>query len=650
MNFFQHQDQARNKTRLLVVLFLIAVVVILVATNLAVVIAATLLHKPNPDLLQAPSFNLIVFSWKTLLITSTLMISVITVAVLHKTLTLRRGGQALAYALGGRPISPSTTDSAERRLLNVVAEMAIASGMPVPEVYVLRWERGINAFSAGHCASDAVIGITQGCLTHLNRAQLQGIIAHEFSHILNGDMHLNLRLIAILHGITCIGQMGRYLLGTTTVGTSSRIGKGSGYGAVLLTALGIVLIIIGWLGNFLGSLIRSAIVNQREYLADAAAVQFTRNPEGISDVLRMIGGMAEGSEIYNIHAIETSHLFFANALLRPTIFTQTHPCINARIHRILPTWNGRYIYRGASCDPTDQNLKPVSTRTQEDYERPRRSTSNDMPDAIDVIAGAVSTVGTAKALNAEHRQFMKKVSAYSQNPLMASALCYAVVLNPCSDIQAKQKDYISKATASGTLNALETITPFITQLPQDSKLALLELSFPCLRRLSESQYLDLKQNLIFLIKADQRISIFEWCVFQLIRTYLDKHFGLRKPVTTKYRKANSIAGAFQTVLSMLVHEGSHSPAEIKRAFGSGANQMGLYTLSPLSRAEITIDSFTHAITKLGNCSPSLKEKLINAMITSAQFDKQLSALERSIITSVSAAMDAPLGSELLRTI
>lgn len=668
MKFIEHQDQARKKTKLLVTLFLLAVLVIVIVTNLAVIVVTTVLQNHHETSLTDATKFVIHYSWQSIGLTSILVIGMITCAAIFKSITLRKGGHRLAEALGGRPIAAETDDLNERKILNVVAEMAIASGMPVPDVYILQWEFGINAFAAGHCPSDAVIGVTRGCINQLNRDQLQGVIAHEFSHILNGDMHLNLRLIALLHGIAFVGHMGHHLLGLTSIGASARITKLNAYSTTLLTAAGFGLILIGGLGSFLGSLIRAAVVQQREYLADAAAVQFTRNPHGISEALKIIGGFHEGSEIFNIHAIETSHLFFTNALLRPTLLTSTHPPIAERIRRIEPNWDGRYIGSSSQRQQIAQTLNHVSQQTKNDAKNrakdntkdsaknnsknnaKRHSNLVDRTADLDFMAAAI--LGS-KFLSKPEKKAMHEIVPLTQSPLTATALCYTVLLNADSVVKATQIDYLEKAAPPGTLNTLERNEAQINSLPDDSRLALIELSFPCLRQLSHPQYLDFKQNLIFMIKADQKISILEWCIYQLIRHYCDKHFNV-KPSKVKnsvtHKNPRSIAEPFQIVLSMLVNEGSHDHASKARAFNVGANQVGLYALTLIPRDSLTIDALTHAVNTLAACSPKLKENLIKAFIASAKFDNQLSAAERSIITSVAAAMDAPLGRELLRSI
>jgi len=341
MDFFEHQDIAQRKTKLLVVFFTLAVVMIILFVYLAFVVAFAgaksksggfQMHLWQPELFFAVAAGTVL---------------VVLFGSLYKIWELSKGGEAVAAMLGGHLLDPSTSDLNERKLLNVVEEMALASGVPVPPVYLLE-ERAINAFAAGFSPGDAVIGVTRGCMELLNRDELQGVIAHEFSHILNGDMRVNIRLIGVLNGILIIGILGYILMrvmfhagsGTRRRG---RRGKEGGGGALAIFVLGLLLMAIGYIGVFFGKLIKSAVSRQREYLADASSVQFTRNPQGIAGALKKIGGLSLGSKLQSNHAEEASHMFFGDAL-RPAFFNllATHPPLTERLRRIDPAFDGDF--------------------------------------------------------------------------------------------------------------------------------------------------------------------------------------------------------------------------------------------------------------------------------------------------------------------
>ena len=284
MDFFAQQDKTRRKTKLLVFYFALAVAALIVAVYFASLIIFTGAQAHYHRYGEEPPFAL----WNPQLFLGVAagVLAVILIGSGYKTMALAQGGSVVSEMMGGRLINPNTTDPDERRLRNVVEEMAIASGVPVPQVYVMDTEDGINAFAAGHKPGDATITVTRGCLKLLSRDELQGVIGHEFSHVLNGDMRLNLQLMGIIFGILCLAIIGRVLLQTAR-------GGGRGRGQNPLPLLGLLLLVIGYIGVFFGRLIQAAVSRQREFLADASSVQFTRNPEGITGALKKIGGLGE---------------------------------------------------------------------------------------------------------------------------------------------------------------------------------------------------------------------------------------------------------------------------------------------------------------------------------------------------------------------
>ena len=343
-DFFERQSDARRSTKWLVGMFALAVVaivgIITAATaagvgvwnqNRELQLAAGLSDTPQLDVWQVP------------LLAGVGSLAMILLGSTYKVAQLRGGGTTVAENVGGRRIPPNTIDPIERRLVNVVEEMALASGVPVPPVYMLPDEQGINAFAAGYSPSDAVVAVTRGTAEQLTRDELQGVIAHEFSHILNGDMRLNIRLIGVLHGILLLGLIGRFLLRSSYY-TDRRSSKDSGGGALLL--VGAILVVVGLIGSLCGNLIKAALSRQREYLADASAVQFTRNPGGIAGALKRIGAAITGSRLQHRNATEMSHMYFSQGVWEGfSGLMATHPPVSKRILAIEPNWNGKFPTR-----------------------------------------------------------------------------------------------------------------------------------------------------------------------------------------------------------------------------------------------------------------------------------------------------------------
>ncbi|RJP94575.1 MAG: hypothetical protein C4518_03005, partial [Desulfobacteraceae bacterium] len=396
MNFFEHQEQSKRNTFKLIVLMILAVSAIVISVYAAVMVAfytqdITLSAGGGPAAWFDPS----VFSGVALVVLTLIM-----GGSFVKLIALRRGGSYVAESLGGRRILPETHDIKEKRLINVVEEMALSAGMAVPAAYVLDQEQGINAFAAGHSPSDAVVAVTSGCLNQLSRDELQGVVAHEFSHILNGDMNLNLRLIGMVSGIMVLATAGRIVLqGTRT----SRNSKSSG--PILM--LGLMLIIIGYAGVLAARIIQSAVSRQREYLADASAVQFTRNPSGIANALKKIGGFMKGSIVRAPLAGEASHMFFGSAIA--TLFA-THPPLKDRIRRIDPGFSGDFAAISAPGDIATEEfatekLSPEYLSSQNrsmDADAWLSSFSGTSP-AMRIVPGQVSeTVGTIDPEQVRH--------------------------------------------------------------------------------------------------------------------------------------------------------------------------------------------------------------------------------------------------------
>ncbi|MFI0414153.1 MAG: M48 family metallopeptidase, partial [Candidatus Thiodiazotropha sp.] len=329
MNFFEHQDEAKRNTQRLVLLFLLAVVVIILAIDTVLLILFGTLLSDTAESPQTLS-GFLTENSSILLFGTGGTGAAIGLASLFRSASLKDGGAAVARQMGGVPVEADPQDPLRQRLRNVVEEIAIASGVPVPEIYIMERESGINAFAAGYSPSDAAVAVTRGTLENLNREELQGVIAHEFSHIFNGDMRLNIRLIGALFGIMILAIAGRRILSGARFSSSS---KNNNAGAIILFAA--ALTAIGYIGLFFARWIKAAVSRQREYLADASAVQFTRNPQGIAGALKKIAVHTQGASL-NSDSEEISHMLFGQGM-RATLFA-THPPVIERIQRIEPSF------------------------------------------------------------------------------------------------------------------------------------------------------------------------------------------------------------------------------------------------------------------------------------------------------------------------
>src|ERR1700730_15716821 len=333
MDFYARQAAARGQTRWLVIGFVLCLLAVALALDLVLFtfLSSARANAPVIAPLEFAALN------PGVAIVSTLMVmGVLGLASLYKSMELRGGGGVVARSLGGVLVDPDTRDPERKRLLNVVSEMAIASGVPMPEVYVLEQEAAINAFAAGHTPANAAVTVTQGALDRLNRDQLQGVIGHEFSHILNGDMRLNVQLMGWVFGLFVVALIGRLILNF-----SPRNRRGNNG----IIALGFAVMVLGYVGLFLGRLMQAAVSRQRERLADASGVQFTRNPQGLKEALVKIAAMPDGSVLTTPHAEQAAHMFFAEGLNR---FFATHPPILERIRELDPHFDESELARAAA--------------------------------------------------------------------------------------------------------------------------------------------------------------------------------------------------------------------------------------------------------------------------------------------------------------
>lgn len=641
MDFFSEQDQARRSSKLLIVLFSIAVIILIVLTNVLVAMALWLLdeqlvgnyqaYQNAIDTLNYQGTRGIVhyFSVQKFFLITLFVCGVIGSAIAFKSIQLSGGGKKIAEKLGGRRLLPNTNAIDEKRVLNVVEEMALASGMPTPSVYLLDNEIGINAFAAGSTPADAVIGITRGCLDQFNREQLQGVIAHEFSHILNGDIRLNSRLIAVLHGIVFVGLVGDIVL-RGGASRSSQLRRRSGRSQIAL--LGFSLIVIGWLGRFFGSWIKSAVSRQREYLADACAVQFTRNPNGIAQALKIIGGYLPSAKLQSSSASEMSHLFFGQAVSNRSDIFATHPPLAERITRIEPNWDGHYIVREQKNSANINAIEMAETPYSALNAGPLAQTST-----VDTTAGQTADHSTMSNTGA-----MALLRGQVHDPFDAIAVVFSLFLSEDSNAISSQYDFIRQSGITGIEQQTRQLQTAITALDRSKRLPLIELALPALKCMSKNQYTVFCRTLLLLIRADKKFELFEWCLYQVLRHYLDQEFGRSRPSRPIHKSMGSVAKDFQLVLSMLAHYGNKTIDDKKRAFGRGANSAGLYTIALVDREQCSMDSFVKAVNQLANCYPLLKPRLLKALRDCARNDQVVSIVEREILSAVAAVMDCPI--------
>jgi Zn-dependent protease with chaperone function len=634
LDFFQHQDQARKASRLLLLYFTLAVIAIVLSVHFAVSFLLMWVSSDGPepfDWWQLDRF--VVLAGGALL--------VIAAGSLYKIWRLSDGGHTVARLLGGRPVDPNTSDPAERRLLNVVEEMAIAAGLPVPTVYLLDREEGINAFAAGFTPQDAVLGVTKGTMGLLNREELQGVIAHEFSHIFNGDMRMNLRLMGVLHGILVIALIGYFILRSTVRAASSNR-KG---GAVLLALplLGVALVAIGYVGVFFGRAIKSAVSRQRELLADASAVQFTRNAHGVAGALKKIGGLAQGSLIMSPHAEQASHFFFSDGKLgkvRMALagashfdFLATHPPLGERIKRIDKSWNGVY----PKVEP-NAFVGPEPTPAPGDKRAAQLFTA--LPAQLTALIGTLNQVHLdyAKRLLSG---IPERVRAAVHDPSAARGVVLALLTSRAPEVRQRQ---FQNLAGSDELLSRETseLVPLLESSPREVRLPLLDMALPALRRLSPAQYQDFMRHVESFVRADRQIDLFEYTLTHVLKRHLEPTFSRTRPPTVEFYALATLRKECAVLLSAVAHAGHKEPEGAQRAFAQGAKELNGMSLSLVPLEQAGLVGVRNSLARLERLSPKLKKDVMRAFIAASAFDSTITVGEGEVLRAIADSLGLPM--------
>ena len=664
-NFFEQQDIARKKTGRLILLFAGAVAAITLLVYVVVLILFVLGQEKmagqsaGGQSVSPPYLGAFV-------LTAFAVTGLIGGCSLYKIAALRSGGGAsVARMMGGRLLQPDASEAHERKILNVVEEMALASGTPVPPVYLMDDEPGINAFAAGYTPQSAVIGITRGAVEQLSREELQGVVAHEFSHILNGDMRINIRLMGVIFGIIALAVVGRVLLQS---GMYAGRGRRDNKGGAAILFFGLALLVIGGVGVFFGRLIQAAVSRQREYLADASAVQFTRNPDSIGGALKRIGGV--GSTIRDGHAGEISHMFIASAASSWAHGAfATHPPIEERIRRIDPTWDGTF--------PQPRRVEPPRN-AKERYEQPRQplpfggqqagNVLGGMPGAIlgSVILGeaadatrrqqaqrerasqpAIDQVGSVSAV---HVQYLHELLASIPNvfkhavrePFGARAVVYVMLLDSDREVRDKQLKHLAEHADQAVNDLTRKLVEQSQGVPKEARLPLIDLAVPALRQLSDAQYAAFRQDVEQLIKADGRIDLFEWTLQRLLLRHLDAHFRPGPDPAVRYYNLRPLAQPCAVVLSSLAHIGQRDASEASSAFSAGLSELGLQGLTLLDRSQVRLSEVGTALDQLALTSPREKQKLIRACARAIAADDEVTRGEGELMRAVADSLGVPM--------
>ncbi|MDG4475540.1 M48 family metallopeptidase [Thiovibrio frasassiensis] len=653
-DFFAQQYMARRNTFWLILYFTAAVAVIVALVTVFLYVLTT--FNLGRLYVSLTPFNLSPRQWNLAIMgkIAGVVLALILVGTGYKYLRLRSGGGSLiAQLLGGRVIYPDTRDFYERRLLNIIEEMAIASGVTVPTVYLLDREGGINAFAAGFSREDAVLGVTRGAVQYLTREELQGVIAHEFSHILNGDMLINVRLQGILHGILVIGLLGEILLKSGFASDQGRDrGKGGGFYAVLV---GLVLLVVGYTGVFVARLIKSAVARQREFLADASAVQFTRNPLGLAGALKKIGGLAAGSKIRDPHASEISHMFFGNGLQESwfNVFS-THPPLLSRIQKLDPEFKGDF--------PARVEFAPVSEEEAMMY-----AASAGQPGSLpgEIPAGGegrhvfIHSLAAGRPLrevivgpHGDHLRLAREmivslpppIRDAARNGFGARAMVFGLLLDGDPAIRAKQLGLLERETDPEVRQELARLLPDFAELFPEMRLPLVDMAMPALKSLSPDQYAAFKRGVDQLMGADGRIDLFEYALRHVLLRHLEPRFHPHPPSLALSRPLAQMGDEISCVLSLLSRLGHgdenlarKSLMQAVRVFGK---EMKRFSYRPAR--ECSLKGFDNALKILAQGGIETRQLVLAAALDCITYDEKITIREAELFRAIAEALSCPV--------
>ncbi|MEE4218739.1 MAG: M48 family metallopeptidase [Xanthomonadales bacterium] len=631
MNFFEHQESARKQSRWLILVFILAVATIVVAINGVILVALGFISF-DAETASVPFREVVRTEWPTLAGAGVVSVAFILLASLFKMAGLRAGGGHVARQLGGTQVDSTTGDPMKRRLYNVVEEIALASGVPVPEIYVLDQEAGINAFAAGYTPSDAAVAVTRGALEKLDRNELQGVIAHEFSHILNGDMRINIRLMGALFGILLLALIGRrILIHSSFVGRSSR---SKGGGAIILIAIGLTA--IGYIGLFFGRWIKAAVSRQREYLADASAVQFTRDPDSIGGALKKIAVYSESSYL-DADTEEISHMLFGDG--RKMNFFSTHPPLEARISRVDPGFQPEELTRLA--------VKLQRERASDEKRRKKQREQKEKPGGMFNAETLIDGIGspdwermlTAAAFAAAIPEIMGRAVHSIE---WAPEVLFYLLLDRDAAVREIQLLTVAQKMGADSEGRVRALLDAAGLASAEQRLPLLELAFPTLKQRPPEFMMKVMDTTKELIEADGRTDVFEFLLARSMSMHLWESQNAHRVSMAGNKSLKSLTASATDVLVILARHGNRDTETAEAAFNQGLAELSLPSPGGLPVQSDWVSGLDAALPALDRLKPADKEKLVRAMSAVVMYDGRIDAQELELLRVVCDLIHVPL--------
>lgn len=635
MDFFARQEQSRRTSRALVAAFLLAFLVVALATTVVVTVALRLYTENNSLFLGTETWDQWVAGHFGLVAAIALgTFGAMVLASLGRAAALARGGGHVARMLGGTRLGGEGNDPLERRLINVVEEMALASGVPVPEIYVLEQEAGINAFAAGLTTADAAIAVTRGALDHLERAELQGVIAHEFSHILNGDMRLNQQLIGLSFGILVLSLLGRWLLRSARYTGSGRRSRNSG-GTAAALSVGVALVVIGGIGVFLSRLIKAGVSRQRERLADASAVQFTREPEGLAGALKKIGGYS--ARIVSVDTEEVAHMLFERGTRPFSGWLATHPPLLERIRALEPNFDPRDLPKPSPLPPRPQQADAAHGGPTAGF--------------VAAAAPAASPLERAGEISAPAGRALREAmpdELYHATRSRESSLLVIVALALSADEATRQQQLALVERQLGAARA-ELARRLFGDLASRSaalRLPVLELTLPALRQRPREQLTYVAELLARIQELEKTPRLFDFVLLRVLKAYVRDLPGIAAAVHSKQQRLDSRA-AVRVLLANVAAFGNETATGARAAYDAGLAAVGWRaasgdpTFEPLAAAR-DLTRLDAALAALTSIRPRDKERVLRGVLAAIRADVVTAVEERELFRMIAIVLDCPL--------
>lgn len=622
MDVFAQQARVRGSSRRMVLLFVLAVVAIVATVDIVV-------------WMMVARHGLTHTGWasrRLLPLTTIGMLLVIGGCAMYRIMSLSSGGKAVAEDMGAVRVSPDTHDPQLRLLRNVIEEVAIASGSPVPDIYLMQDEPGINAFAAGYSVSDAAICVTQGCLDNLTRDELQGVIAHEFSHVLNGDMRLNIRLIGLLFGIMALAVIGRQLLYFGNV----RLGRRSS-SDVRVWAIGLALLGVGYIGYFFGRLIQASVARSRESLADVSAVQFTRQTQGIAGALKKIAALGDGSRLQAANRHEVAHMLFGESDA-PGFFDglyATHPPLMKRIRSLDPTFRESELETIFSAM---QDADAARARELEREPEAAASPSSAMPFVLGAAVAVPAVVATPAAVATSPASSAALIQATKQAE-SALALMFAIVLSPQEALAATQRRSIASAFGDDVQYTVAALADQARSLAPGKRMSLLALSFPVLKQLPEGRLQTFLGTLETVTRANNQVGLEDYCLARLMRLQLSEALHPRSAPVDGQKKLPACIASASFVIAIVAARGSSDDAAARRAWllamadafpGNGQ----VWQAPPMDWQQ----ALDRALAELDGLMPAAKDIFIQSLVRAIRADDRITAEEMALLRVICASL------------